>query len=102
MATHAEINEQVALKLGYEHIPPGSYYGKRDKDGNRISINFVQPYCDSIAAAWEICLFLKPLHFVQVFEYPTWCGCDIIKGQERYSARADTAPMAICLAYLKL
>ncbi len=91
MSTNQEINEAVALKLGWFEVaevwmcPPGS---------NEI-FSKLPDYCTSIAAAWEI--VEKQEYFKLVYAASSW-RCEMGKIKEY----ADTAPMAICLAFLKL
>lgn len=89
--TDQEINEAVARKLGDrirhdEHCCP------------------IPDYCHSIAAAWEIVehtlmkyafeIHSTPTNYIAHFSGPTW--------KQLMTAEADAAPMAICLAFLKL
>lgn len=80
--TNQEINEAVARKLGYG-TPTG---------------NALPNYCTSIAAAWEIASHCAKFSvFKEPDNYQWYCDMNkqkVIKG--------DTAPMAICLAFLKL
>lgn len=81
--TDAEINEAVARKLG-------------------IDLGNLKPreYCHSIEAAFEI------LHKFKSWTIGKhWEGgfvCLLMDGSKPIKAEADTAPMAICLAFLKL
>ena len=93
--TNQSINEAVARKLGWT---VSSNYICTDPTGSfRVG---PKDYCTWIAAAWEI-----------LTEYcDTWdlfCGgstvdCTLGKKYATASAEADTASMAICLAFLKL
>lgn len=109
--TNKEINEAVAIKL----IPRTEFHP--DHSCNEC----YKPYCTSIESAWEIMEKVKTISLVptdkgwhaSTYEgtvkegdcielwYPTACmtrgecGCTLC-------AIADTAPMAICLAFLKL
>lgn len=81
--TPQDINEAVARELGYVSASqvPGIYYAD---------------YCHSIAAAWEI------LNRPHVY-YSIMSGESVIQAIiNNKMAEADTAPMAICLAFLKL
>jgi hypothetical protein len=91
--TDSEINEAVAVKLG----PSG-----------KIQADYPLPYCTSIAAAWEVVesvcrkdkwfeLYRLKEEWVCVFENTSFRG-----SPDSYEASAHTAPMAICLAFLKL
>jgi hypothetical protein len=120
--TNHEINEAVARKLGWIDIQPSSnpkiFYGFR---GDTDEMQLIPDYCTSIAAAWEIVekqsMALVPFSsgrwYATTIDMPEtenecfeiWtqsncatenecsCGCCVV---------ADTAPMAICLAFLKL
>ncbi len=93
--TDQEINEAVARKLGY----------MSDKTDPRS----VTDYCRSIAAAWEVVESLKN-HSVTIRKADALTGwyCNIFswqgypngEKQPEIEAEADTAPMAICLAFL--
>lgn len=102
--TNHEINEQVARKLGYKK----DHQDIEDSDGYDYWDDGKHPHKDeldfttSISAAWEIVEHLKPTHFIQVWEYPTYCNCRIIREQRVFEAQANTAPLAVCLAFLKL
>lgn len=86
--TDQEINEAVARKLGWAPVP--------------LSIEQVIPdYCHYIEAAWEIVEFMRKNG--RDFNMSVDEGGFAIAWQyDEYIADADTAPMAICLAFLKL
>lgn len=109
--TDQEINEAVARELGWK---PRNYDPLSLDPITRIPC-FTAPngdlydhlpdFCHSIQAAWEIVEHLYKNHPTWVFCLRAWPKCvraewvlDLI---ERY-AEADTAPRAICLAFLKL
>lgn len=104
--TDSEINEAVARKLGWTFCQHGGASGAVRPNPIKPHFHEVYPdYCHSIAAAWEI------------VEQP---GLIWMIGRDRngYSAGvcrdsgtdintmantwAETAPMAICLAFLKV
>lgn len=98
---NSEINEAVARRLGKGHIQDG---------WEKVCI--IPDYTDSIQAAWEIVAFLKnhsinlrltdPLTgwYCSIF---SWVGYpDKSKRINEVETEADTAPLAICLAFLKL
>ena len=109
--TNQSINEAVARKLGWKEDLRTSYWIRETVAGVEGTRKDSLPdYCTSIAAAWEIVEYLrlkkkktKPIFFLR--------GLTI---QSRSNSRkwrvylhgklgiADTAPMAICLAFLKL
>ena len=97
--TPQKINEAVARKLGYKEAH-GAFLEPYP------SQRLIPNYCTSIAAAWEI---------VEFVELPMTMGNNcVVKCKEWYcywwdnannseaKEHADTAPMAICLAFLKL
>lgn len=109
------INEQVALRLGWQKIPPGpstetGYWVRealRDDQGRVIrpkEFPFVADYARSIAAAWEIVEHKRDRFTIR---YSAGRGCWIC-GWSTYGddlepeVEADTAPLAICKAFLKL
>lgn len=101
----AQVNEAVARKLGWTVLSGGTL----GVPSNAIddAAERIPDYCHSIEAAWEI-----------VGKFMSESGWDFnLLGGERYggdwqanftghdqwhSAESDTAPMAICLAFLKL
>lgn len=85
--TPQEINEAVARKLGWS----GFHHAPMQEPAPK---NF----CGSIAAAWEIVeKLLSEDHAIRLYGRQ---GFTVnIDGWEE---TADTAPMAICLAFLKL
>ena len=128
--TDREINEAVARKLGwacndrhcngdFKHTcgACGKYgHGNCYGDGTgavQVECDHMPDYCHSIEAAWEIvsrrklifkCEFAPYLNLWKAsFEAFGWC-C----GEERHNpskdwkGEADTAPMVICLAFLKI
>ena len=96
--TNQEINEAVARKLGNDlRVYNKVDVYKKQPNGNYI-LTQIPAYCTSISAAWEIVLSVKgriELHR-RYDKWKCWLRDEIEAGQ------ADTAPMAICLAFLKL
>ncbi len=93
--TDTELNEAVARKLEYQCI----YYDpieKRLRQG-QFGLN-VPDFCADIAAAWE--MVEKYNGDVIVMRQQNKWVCDFIQDQRK--EWADTAPRAICLAFLKL
>lgn len=101
--TDTEINEAVARKLGW-------IKDRRFMDDHLSAVGwgrgseFIQhpvDYCHSIAAAWEVVEWmLKNGHDFNM-------SCDessfgIAWKYDEYIVEADTAPMAICLAFLRV
>lgn len=116
--TDVELNEAVARKLGWTDIDSWIRDGRQEdspfvkgwiKDGE---VRVVLPdYNHSIEAAWEMlegrCFFLKRL-FRRPADRKSYfvvlCGIQIGTDVEGVwvQEEADTAPRAICLAFLKL
>lgn len=65
----------------------------------------IPDYCHSIAAAWEIVEYMyekgTSVLLDGAYDDRNW-ECSWITSDVRYMGVADTAPMAICLAFLKL
>lgn len=105
--TPQEINEAVARKLGWKD----NYPVYQIKDPAYRQILSPPDYCGDIRAAWEIVERIQLSEYlVKVIgkrqpEY-TFFACEIrtYKPEEKIIVMesADTAPMAICLAFLKL
>lgn len=87
-----ETNEAVARKLGWTIDHTGAY-----KPGDDPQAYDVPNYCHSIVAAWEICEQNDFWPSIQKADTRRWKVT--VKGHSEY---ADTAPMAICWAFLKL
>ena len=89
-----EINEAVAKKLGCKCNPRGI------GDGKYLCILCTTNYCGDIRAAWEILDQWNgdwELHRQNgAFDFVLY------RPSEQYDAQSDTAPQAICLAFLKL
>ncbi len=103
----SEINEAVARKLG---IDPKAGFAGVATDGSLV---FSLPdYCHDIAAAWEIVEKIRAMGYQVIInagavgrkEFTISISGDVTKPpyQPLFSEEADTAPMAICLAFLKL
>lgn len=101
--TDTEINELVARKLGWTIDQTGAY-----KPGDDPQAYDVPDYCHDIKAAWEvvekhICVsdeYYFCLEFNAMYWEAGWRTTD--KNHAVGWSSADTAPMAICLAFLKL
>lgn len=105
--TPQEINKQVARKLGWVECDltfksglnePTFYKGLRNPKTQSIS---VPDYCTSIATAWEIVDNTGKDWFIMRQIGNAWDASFYHDGKW-INEWADTAPMAICLAYLKL
>lgn len=117
--TPQQINEAVARKLGATDIHvlkwPKMVFNNRPHPWHGMLVGTfpsvgasgespVPDYCHSIEAAWEIVeanhekyafeIHSSPNDYHAFFTGPTW--------KQTYKGQADTAPMAICKAFLKL
>lgn len=93
--TNQEINEQVARKMGT--LPECQCSDALHKAEAR---HFIPDYSGSIAAAWE--LVGKFDKFVLARAGSDWVASNQWEPGVQPLGIADTAPMAICLAFLKL
>lgn len=109
--TDQEINESVARKLGWTSPgpPPDSPTWKMPDGG----YDFVPDYCHSIEAAWEVVEYLEKTFNVRLLDLNRWERKPEHLQEnwvfqirtEPYAiieAGGDTAPVAICLAFLKM
>jgi hypothetical protein len=114
--TDLEINEAVARKLGWidSDFPVKGWFKLEVQPGSWTYLDEFPAYCTDIAAAWEVVPHL-PYFTLTTHGYLNMKdGLNITKWEVRsvdasdlnniigYQAEADTAPMAICLAFLKL
>lgn len=101
--TTQEINVSIALLLGW--VPNQNPNFKRDMEKTWKSpsggLSFLPDYCGSIFAAWEIVEFVSHQFTLQRLEKSKKWICTMNEWG-RDGSVADTAPMAICLAFLKL
>lgn len=99
--TKHEINEAVARKLGIPRIE----VTPESEESFEVKL---PDYCGSIAAAWEVVERLHPLHGITLVQHlqPTYgWSCEMWTARTEepdFTVRVDTAPMAICMAFLKL
>lgn len=91
--TDQEINETVARRLGKGHIQDG---------WEKVCV--IPDYCHSIAAAWEIVEYCTENDIAVILDIRDGGSYCNFSGDEVGDniAEADTAPMSICLAFLKL
>lgn len=108
--TNEEINEAVARKLGKIRIYVNAS-GEPTEREKAVAQSYIPDYAGSISAAWEIVE-----HCRENMRFDTaWIESHGDDGKPAWSARfwtpdfkadvyvrADTAPMAICQAFLKL
>lgn len=105
--TETEIDEAVARKLGWkdsEFPVKKGWYKLEVQFGSWAYSTEFPPYSTQIQAAWEIVDWLtkhQPEYEFSVFRAVSWC-CSIGKAGTVGQDYADTAPKAICLAFLKL
>lgn len=88
--TPQEINEKVAKKLGF-----GEWVDQQVSKGGNLDWS-PKDYCGSIEAAFSL---LGKKHFMLRHDNKKW-RCWI--NQRKNNIAEDTAPMAICKAFLKL
>lgn len=100
--TDQEINEAVARKLGWYFIfHETGTHGKRWGNPAGTITGFLDcpDYCHSIAAAWGI---VEANHLSGVMRIGLgWRAIGNNGATGASDLQADTAPMAICLAFLK-
>lgn len=95
--TDQEINEAVARKLGYiecKCCTPKEWLTLE------YSHCLLPDYCHDIKAAWEIAE--KHKGDMSITKQNGKFCCEIYIPSYQWNAWADTAPMAICLAFIKL
>lgn len=124
LMTPQEINEAVARKLGWVTRPckvckADTFFNPAEKVilliGVLASLGDCKPfhgiipdYCGSIAAAWEIVEYLRKKEISVIIEawpmeFKKAYSCKLTAFAETpIFAEAHDAPMAICLAFLKL
>lgn len=97
--TDKEINEAVARKMGWKSVEGGGWISPNEIP--YIHGDFIPDYSHSIEAAWEI------LKFVDAWKLEGYGGDEVtvslaLDSNPIADESADTSPMAICLAFLKL
>jgi hypothetical protein len=116
--TNTEINEAIARKLGWTQIQFKMRNGHKSEqlEGVRLPpidtptcpmFSDIPNYCTNIADAWEIVEKSFSSFYMWYDECSeTWTVdadcCRVTKESCKWKAHADTAPHAICLAFLKL
>ncbi len=91
-----EINEAVARKLGWEKRIDLRWHR------NDASCRYCPDYSGSIEAAWEILGHVRSWTIGKHYDEPEIYMCVMMNNETPIYIEADTAPMAICLAFLKL
>lgn len=102
-----EINEKVALGLGWKKDQKNWWYRPAPSGaGYNMSIVGLCPdYSRDIGAVWEVVENLASKGFAVKVVWMMQLGTCVINyngGEPLAHANADTAPMAICLAFLEL
>ncbi len=102
--TPQEINEAVARKLGWYALKwrdePGKHPAWWGLNQFHQVESLIPDYCHFIAAAWEV---VEKCFRVKMEKFSDEWQCELGDGKHGDEfASADTAPMAICLAFLKL
>jgi hypothetical protein len=108
--TEDEINSAVARKLGWYETDLGWEHRKdwkRHEDRQGVFLEHVAHrdlpnYCRSIAAAWEVLECPEIIRWEIRLLSDKSIGCEMIRQGSEVYRWADTAPMAICLSFLKL
>ena len=104
VVTTQELDEAVARKLGAKpkihliHDPIEGAYS------NHAVAYEYRPYSTSIEAAWEIVEKIRQSELVALCWHDGYWHCEIncCDGKREIDEEADTAPMAICKAFLAL
>ena len=98
--TNQEIDEAVAKKLGWDCV--GGSWRFKDMSPFQVGHNPIKSYSTDISAAWEIVEHCKGLILHDYpFRKPKRRAC-LVNETTQCEVEAPTAPMAICLAFLKL
>lgn len=104
--TDIEINEQVARKLGWTDLFLSDNIGRMEMAGKRKptdEMNSTVPdYVHDIKAAWEL---TEKIPHCTLYRGGDWWKCSWLQTDGSNITAwitADTALMAICLAFLKL
>jgi hypothetical protein len=99
--TDQEINEAVARKLGWkDDFDLTNKVKCWTKSEHKFETTYELPdYCHDIAAAWEI---MEKLEVAVIAKLSKGWACNPNPPGFDFLVKADTAPMAICLAFLKL
>lgn len=121
--TDEEINQAVAKRLGWKptRTKYSTFDGQHDAEVIRYRESRLPDYCHSLEAAWEIVeqVQTKPEHWIACRWKPlcenesggkwncmiVWQKANSPNGEEHRilgNSYADTAPRAICLAFLAL
>lgn len=99
--TDAEINEAVARKMGWVKHAFDDNWSRVRPEGAQIHQPPMIDYCHDIKAAWEVVDWM----INNGHDFNMSCDQDsfgIAWQYDEFIAEADTVPMAICLAFLKL
>jgi len=113
LMNNQEINEAVAAKLGWKAVKIKQMLPEREETRWMDPSGVVQPwgkchdYSTSIEAAWEIVNSLKDHGFTLRKADPLvrwYCSIFdwVTPGALNVEEEAETAPLAICMAFLKL
>lgn len=105
-ATKEELNEAVARKLGWQIMITGNIPAIMWR-GNAMNQREVPAYSTSIEAAWEIVEKVQngnPRYRIDLSWMDGKWACRLVTDptEALKLTFADTAPLAICLAFLKL
>lgn len=109
--TPEEINEKVAVKLGWTYYSSNNTWGRPNAHPQENTSRLVPDFCRDIKAAWEVWAKMSKRYFLTLETEAGEFGCTIVGVWENDGLNvgwviedvyATTAPMAICEAYLKL
>jgi hypothetical protein len=107
--TPEQINEAVAIRLGWEKVPvpgptPRALWIQKGRYGHGDGQYVVPDYSGDIKLAWEIVEHLRAQqgYALNLKSFTNGVWIKINAGKIEVKADAETAPMALCLAFLKL
>lgn len=106
--TPEELNEAVARKLGWVKDTSSDFlpwWFRSEWLPEAQKIRDIPDYCYSIEAAWEIFDWAqkqKISYNVSFLGNDTFLAQFVRDSRDHWSQISDTAPMAICMAFLKL
>lgn len=98
--TDSEINEAVARKLGWTYHEDATPLCWEMPTTSTVYVKNYPDYYHSIQAAWEI--LTDHCDTWEIYCNGSTVDVTLSKNYDTAGREADTAPMAICLAFLKL
>lgn len=104
--TDQEINEAVAKRLGWiktDLTSVGLWKQPGSTDDQGVYLRDLPDFCNRIEAAWEMAEKIEWFCLEKNHDGSGWSVYDMAGTEEAtLICESDTAPMAICLAFLKL